>query len=258
MSEDLSAVHIENIPNELQELTQWVCWQAKPKSNGKLDKIPINPATGRNASHSNPKSWGTFQQALARYRQNDKLAGIGFVFSKDDPYTGVDLDTCRDHKTGNIEPWALQIIQDLASYTEISPSGTGLHVISKAALPGGGRKNERLEIYSSQRFFTITGEHLGETPVDVLESQKAVTKLYGAHFEQAPPQTVDLDDAELLARAFGSKKTGLNLNSYLTATGKRPATRVKVRRIRLCQTISPFGPETTQDASIAFSDDQAL
>lgn len=206
-------LNIENIPNELQELAQWVCWQARPKDNGKLDKVPISPKTGRNASHSNPKTWGTFQQALARY-QGDKLAGIGFVFSKDDPYTGVDLDTCRDLKTGNIEPWALQIIQDLTTYTEISPSGTGLHVIAKATLPGGGRKNEQLEVYSSQRFFTITGEHLGETPTDVFESQEAVTKLYNTHFKkeaiskptsQTPPQIVDLDDAELLARAFGSK-----------------------------------------------------
>src|SRR5207244_12523629 len=56
----------------------------------------------------------------------DGFAGVGFVFSSDDPYTGVDLDKCRNPETGQIEEWAQGIIEQLDSYTESSQSGTGV------------------------------------------------------------------------------------------------------------------------------------
>jgi primase-polymerase (primpol)-like protein len=74
--------------------------------------------------------------------------GVGFVFSSDDPYVGIDLDGCRNPQTGYIEPWALEIVRRLNSYTEISRSGTGLHIIAKGrclrvAALGFRRRNGR-------------------------------------------------------------------------------------------------------------------
>lgn len=208
----LMELNLNSIPQELKRRDQWVAWKGVPKDNGKLDKIPISPKTGRNASHGNPETWGTFQQALARY-QGDKLSGIGFVFSQDDPFCGIDLDGCRDPKTGNVEPWALEIIHSFVSYSELSQSGRGAHVITVGTLPGGGRKNERLEIYDHLRFFCVTGQHIQDTPKEIRDAQGAVTNLYDQHFKKEPekllPQPpitpVDINDTDLLVKILDSK-----------------------------------------------------
>src|SRR5262245_56209830 len=101
--------------NALKSLTarpQWVAWGA--------DKVPYSPITGGRASSTRPHTWGTYERAMA-FCEQQGLAGVGYVFSRMDPYTGIDLDTCRDPTTGTIEPWAQDIITALSSYTEVSP-----------------------------------------------------------------------------------------------------------------------------------------
>jgi putative DNA primase/helicase len=98
------AVNPKSIPGELKQLPQWLCWQAKQKDNGKTDKIPKDPKTDRNASHSDPATWAPFDEAINRYETDNQLAGIGFVFTKDDPLCGIDLDNCRNPETLEIEP----------------------------------------------------------------------------------------------------------------------------------------------------------
>ena len=75
-------------------------------------------------------------EAKRATREKD-LDGIGFVFTESDPFCGVDLDACVDPKTGQIASWASEIVGALDSYTEFSPSGTGLHVLLRAKLPQG-------------------------------------------------------------------------------------------------------------------------
>ena len=70
---------------------------------------------------------------------SDAFDGIGFVFTPEDPYVGIDLDGARNPETGIIEPWASEIIAACASDTEISVSGTGVHIIIEGALPSGCR-----------------------------------------------------------------------------------------------------------------------
>ena len=148
------------IPNSLKLLSQWMCWQSRPKDNGKTDKIPINPHTGKLAKTNDPKTWGTFDQAVQYYEKHKGkgVDGIGFVFTKDDPYAGIDLDGCRNPETGVIEPWAVDIIKSINSYSEVSPSGTGVKIFCKGVLLGGGMKKGNIEIYDRGRFFTITGD----------------------------------------------------------------------------------------------------
>ena len=154
----MNAPRVSNFPDELKELRQWVAWRFE-KRDGKLTKRPKNPGTGGNADATKPDTWASIQEALIRM-DNDKLDGIGFVFSESDPYTGIDLDKCLDPETGELEPWARRWVDLFKSYTEITPSGTGLHIVVKGKLPGKGRKKGNFEVYDKNRFFTFTGKLL--------------------------------------------------------------------------------------------------
>ena len=92
----------DGIPAELKELPQWVCWRLEEQDGKKPKKVPLNPQTGRKAKTNNPRTWGTFDQAMeySQSHMTDGCCGVGFVFSKDDPYAGIDLDKCRDAVTG--------------------------------------------------------------------------------------------------------------------------------------------------------------
>ena len=167
------------MPAEMQARKQWVCWAWRRDNNGKWTKAPINPHTGGNASTKAPRTWGTFQQAKAAYLENPiGLAGIGYVFSKDDPFVGVDLDHCRDVKTGAISSWAQGYIDRFATYAEISPSQSGVKMIVRATFPGSkGIKKPAGEMYAWGRFFTITGAVLaGHTTIS--DNQVATDALY--------------------------------------------------------------------------------
>ena len=106
----------KNIPAELRNTPNWVCWAG-------TDKIPKNPATGKNAQSNNPKSWGTFKQAI-KACETYNFDGVGFMFAP--PYFGVDLDHCLDKVD-----FCDEFVETLQSYAEISMSGSGLHIICK-------------------------------------------------------------------------------------------------------------------------------
>lgn len=129
----------DRIPPELQDRPQWVLWRREVR-DGKPTKVPYrvdDPA--RRASTADPATWGTFESAVAASARAD---GIGYVFSAEDPFCGVDLDRSISRENGFGEGVA-EIVRTLASYTEASQSGTGLHIIVKAKLPGRGRKTEK-------------------------------------------------------------------------------------------------------------------
>jgi putative DNA primase/helicase len=131
-----------------------VAWKAV---GDEPDKVPYSPRTGRRASSTDLLTWGTFEEALEAY-ENGEYAGLGFVFCSGDPYTGVDLDDCVN-ENGEIAPWALEIVCYLDSYTELSATGTGLHIIVRGDVPN--RRKGDVEVYISKRFFTMTGHVVG-------------------------------------------------------------------------------------------------
>jgi putative DNA primase/helicase len=134
-----------------------VTWKLETDPKGGKDKkVLYNVKTGRRASSTNPADWATFEEVM----KATGFGNAGFVFTADDPYCGIDLDSCRDAVTGEIEPWALKIIKRFDSYTEVSPSGTGLHILIKGQLPKGGNRKGKIEIYNQGRFFTVTGNRL--------------------------------------------------------------------------------------------------
>jgi putative DNA primase/helicase len=157
-NKQLLLVKVESIPEELRVRPQWVVWKAV---GDKPDKVPYSARTGRRASSTDLLTWSTFQEALEAYENGD-YAGLGFVFSSADPYTGIDLDDCVD-EDGEIASWALEIVRYFDSYTEFSVSGGGLHLIVRGKALN--RRKGGIEVYSTERFFTVTG-HVVEVARD--------------------------------------------------------------------------------------------
>jgi hypothetical protein len=150
----------ENIPLELQELNQWVCWKIVEREGLKPTKLPINPRTGELASVTDPGTWSDFATAVL---QSQRWSGIGFVFTEQDEYAGIDLDDTH----GDADAYARQIkiYNEFNSYSELSPSGNGLHIIVKAKLPGTGRRRASIELYDKERYFTFTGNIFNQAPI---------------------------------------------------------------------------------------------
>jgi primase-polymerase (primpol)-like protein len=151
----------ENIPEQLTERPQWVCWRLEER-DGKPTKVPYTPGTARRASSTDLMTWTTFDQALAAYEAGEPpYHGVGFVFCSADPFVGIDLDKCRDPESGEVEPWAQNIIDTFAAegYIEASPSGTGVHIIVKGVQREGARRG-RVEMYGQDRYFSVTGEKI--------------------------------------------------------------------------------------------------
>ena len=148
----------ENVPEELRVRPQWVVWKGVGE---KPDKVPYSARTGRKASSTDLMSWSTFEEALEAY-EDGEYAGLGFVFSSADPYTGIDLDNCVN-EDGEIALWALEIVRHFDSYTELSATGSGLHIIVRGEIPN--RRKGDVEVYSSKRFFTVAG-HIVEVAGD--------------------------------------------------------------------------------------------
>jgi len=152
---------IGNIPERLTERPQWVCWRLEARDD-KMTKVPYTPGTLRRASSTDLMTWRTFEDTLAAYERSEPpYCGIGFVFCSADPFVGIDLDDCRDPESGEIAPWAQVIISSVKEgYVEVSPSGTGIHIIVEGTVRGGGMRKGKVEMYGRGRFFTITGRTL--------------------------------------------------------------------------------------------------
>ena len=153
----------ENIPRELTTLNKWICWKWIQRK-GKWTKPPYIPSTGKLAKSNDPTTWVSFFDALGACNKSDKYDGIGFMFSEDDPYTGIDFDDCRGKKTGTITPETLTEINSFNSYTEISPSQCGFKTLIKGVPPGKDHHSGALGVFSKTRYFCITGHVLNGYP----------------------------------------------------------------------------------------------
>ena len=143
---------------ELKRLDQWVGWR---RESGK--KVP-KQATGGNASTSDSRTWSSLD-IVTEAAQQYGLTGIGFVFTEGDPYVGIDFDHVLGDDGTIIDPVVERRVKYLNSYTEISPSGNGLHVLLRGRVEKAHRiSSESIEIYDRGRYFTITGQHHAGTP----------------------------------------------------------------------------------------------
>jgi hypothetical protein len=162
---------LNNIPTELQKLNQWLVWRYEDIGAAKPTKVPYHP-NGHNASVSDWTTWVSFEIACQAYATG-KWDGIGFVFTANDPYTFIDLDdTNGDQTTFDRQ---LKIYKEFNSYSEVSPSRKGLHIIIRGDIPVG-RKRSSIEIYSTGRYATFTGNVYNNVPIR--EAQAFLTNLW--------------------------------------------------------------------------------
>lgn len=164
-----------SFPQELTALRQWICWRLEPDPRGeKPRKVPYDPRTGRKASSTNPETWATLPEAM-RAQTKYLFTGVGFVFTEAGGIVGVDIDHCRN-EDGTFTEAAQAILDKYPSYTEISPSGAGLHIFYRGVMPGKGNKNSAtgVEMYGSARYFTMTGNRLEGTPEAIADGAQAL------------------------------------------------------------------------------------
>jgi putative DNA primase/helicase len=149
-------LNLDCLPEELRQRHQWVVWKLEER-DGKPTKVPYIAGGGGKASSTDSLTWRSFEKAV-RALETGRYDGLGFVFSSGDPFAGVDLDDCRDPETGALEEWAARIVEAFGSYAEVSQSGTGVHIIVMGKAPN--KKRGKVEAYSSERYFTMTGRVL--------------------------------------------------------------------------------------------------
>jgi len=163
-----------------------VGWKFEDRNGDEPTKVPARIDGKGRASSTDPSTWSTFAEAKAGWKQIG-AAGRGFVLVAEDDLCCVDLDHCRDATTGEIAPEAQAIIDSLDSYTELSPSGTGVHVWLKATKPGGRCRTGGIEVYTTARYMTVTGLHLAGTPDSVELRQDELHALYERSFPEPMP-----------------------------------------------------------------------
>ncbi len=180
----------QNIPPILQQRPQWIVWAGA--------KVPYNALTGYPASVTDSSTWTTFDAAANAYEANPSYSGLGFVFVEGGGLTGVDLDRKPGVELSDNERTAQdRIWLNFETYQEVSPSGTGLHVICLGTVPTA--KTSAIEVYSGSRYFTFTGNYSGELRY-VSDQQKNLTDLVSYLKSTQASQTTETT-AELLAHS---------------------------------------------------------
>lgn len=237
----------DNLPAGLKELRHWVLWKHAER-DGKPTKVPIRADNGFPAEADNQTTWCSFENVREAFdKGRGQAEGVGFVFARASGISAIDLDHCRNQATGEIDAWAEAYLDRLNSYSEISPSGTGLHVLVRASegIPktgeDGGRQKAlkgdgygpgaKIEMYSNKRFFTMTGDVLAGYPQSVEDRQDELIAIYAEVFgpveadatkdrrkvkgeaQDKPRDTTaqagELPDEAIIARMLGSANAGL-------------------------------------------------
>lgn len=208
----------DRIPEELKALPQWVVWKYEEEllDNGttRITKAPYQ-TNGYRASPTGPNTWADFESVCYAMSFN-VFNGIGFVLSKTDPYTIIDLDN-KPEAPATPDQLARhqKIYETFQSYTELSVSGTGVHIVLRGAVPFGVHR-DNVEVYSDSRFMAFTGNVLRDMPITD-GHQQMLDMLYREMQPIAKTTLIDvegtMDDAELVEMASnaanGEKFTAL-------------------------------------------------
>ncbi|OUO62073.1 hypothetical protein B5F74_02350 [Collinsella sp. An271] len=207
-----------SVPAELRAERRWVCWRRETRG-GKTTKLPVDARTGRMAKSTDPSTWASFEEALAavgRWRCD----GIGFVFCPDRAYTGLDLDHVLTD--GMLDPEYRWVVEQAGTYTEVSPSGDGLHLIFRGSKPDWAQRSRKgqpggrvVELYDHDRYFTVTGQ-VFEGRGEIRANPEVIERAYRTWIEPeraAQPALTEvvredgesMDDGELIERMYASR-----------------------------------------------------
>jgi primase-polymerase (primpol)-like protein len=172
--------NFNSVPAELRAIPHWVGFQVTPKPDGSgYGKMPVQVKNGYGASSTKAEHWTTFEKAVAALKWNAHgINAIGFAF-EGSGICGIDLNHCVG-ANGDISDFAKGILSKVQSYTEYSPSGTGLHILAKCGQPFGGTGINRpeIEIYQSGRYFTVMGRPFDGSPDEINDCTNEVLSVY--------------------------------------------------------------------------------
>lgn len=190
-------VQEDKIPERLKAIARWVNWRYTPKPHPNKTiswaKVPFQ-SSGRPAKTNSSATWSSYESvsiALALGGEDGKdFDGLGFVFDGQDDLIGIDLDDCVDQETGEFSNVAIELLEQVDGYTEISPSGTGIKIFTMANIACAYKDNSKgIEIYKDGRFFTVTGHRIiGHE--DLPESLQDVDWFIEKHFGQRSARVV--------------------------------------------------------------------
>ena len=186
---------VDAVPDTLREREQWVCWRYEWQNDrDEWTKVPVNVEKGWRASSTDPDTWTSFGAAVAYHERADTdTDGLGFMFDENGTVAGIDLDDCRDPDSGDLEAWANDLLDDVETFTEVSPSGTGLHLYGLGFVPDGGNRGDvpdapgHVEMYDSGRYFTVTGERVDGTPADVRQVNDGIDDVHAEYIRDNEP-----------------------------------------------------------------------
>jgi len=201
--ESLQPLRLDMLPERLKRGRQHVVWKPELRRDQKIGKPPYHPR-GYRASSKKPTSWATYREVVHAYQQGD-YAGIGYMLTKDILF--VDLDHCRTPTTGVLSYEAQEVVHSLDSYAEASPTGTGVHIylLGSVDLPANrfSYRGLHIEVYQSDRYTTLTGVHLPETPALLQHRPDVLRSLFQLwhHHKDTPPREVSSETRR--ARASG-------------------------------------------------------
>ena len=250
-TEAFQQVSFDNIPSDLKIFTQFVLWKSETR-DGNPTKIPYRPDTFNRAATDDPSTWNTFVKTKGRYiSHSQEYAGIGFVFTATDSFTGIDIDDCLDDE-GELAGWAQPILDlFMPTYAEISPSGTGLKLWIEAAkddsIWNGRCRKKQLEIYDRDRFFTLTGNTYHGSIPSIANRQQELNQLYQLWFQSEPQQpTTTREDLQPEAKL----RTTLVEPQDEDILKKAVETDPKFHRLYIAGDISDYDSSSEADAGL--------
>ena len=207
------AFEVPHALGQLADSRRWVAWDG---SGGR--KVPKSPAGG-NAKSNDPSTWGTLREAASCAEING-YDGVGIELG--DGLVGIDLDGCVHD--GAIDPWAQGVIDSVASYAEVSPSGTGVHILAYAdpARTGAiGRADHRrgIEVYNHGRYFTVTGEQVSGHGLE--DRTDEVARFVAESFPGESPETSLARAVARLARDQVARRANATTSHNVGRDSKR-------------------------------------
>ena len=201
-------VNFAAIPEVLKSRSQWVVWTYK-LIDGEIKKPPLSPKTGKLASVTSSETWGSLEDAKRAYETGTiagkpyALAGVGLVLTGG--IVGIDIDHCI--QAGTITPDASLIAAALQTYTELSPSGSGLHLLMEGSLSGRYRRKGNIEMYQDGRYFTVTGQSVQDPPLQLSRDQQTLDAVYWHIFSQPERENTGLGQAHRAERRTPISRT---------------------------------------------------
>ena len=226
------------VPAELKALPHWMVWNYVTRTNGKGEsvrtKVPFDPKSNKAGKATDPKTWASYDTAL---HASGTYEGLGFALAP--PFVVIDIDKVRNPETGQTEDWAEDIVSELNSYTELSPSGTGFHIWVKGKLPSGGNRKGRVEMYCEKRYMTVTGQHVDGTPLTIEERD-----LTGVHAGMVRGELDPRTKSEREARPKPSPSSRDTFEALMAGHWRGQYTSQSEADLALCcMLVRKFGPD---------------